>query len=92
MLRHSPPQSDDSTLLDDEDTTPPLLKIAQNAICTWFFIDDDLGSFLSCYKYGNCGSIELNIINVFSGEDKIQLFTAMHPDAALTIQSLDDGD
>ena len=29
---------------------------------------------------------------MFSGEDKNQLFTAMNPDAALTIQSLDDGD
>ena len=58
MLRHSPTQSDNSILLDAEDTALPLLKISQNAICTWMCIDDVLSSFLSWYKYGNCGLIE----------------------------------
>ena len=70
LLHHYPPQGRCSTLVNKEDTARPLMKIAQNAICTWVCLDNVLGSFLSWNKYDNYGLIEWNIVNVFTSVEK----------------------
>ena len=66
LLHYIPDHTHSSTTLDEEETARPLLRIAQNSICTWVCIDDVLGSFLSWSKYSSSGSVEWNIINVFT--------------------------
>ena len=58
LLHYSPIRECHSTLVDDNDTARPLLQIIQNSICTWVFLDDVLGSFLSWYQYDDSDSIE----------------------------------
>jgi len=91
MLQHSPPRILSSPVVESEDTARPFLRTAQNTICTWVCIDDVLGSVLSWSQYGNCGSIEWNIVNIFSRGEKSKLFTALHGNAEFIIQHLDDG-